>query len=121
MAVFIGVGGIIVYYFQIITPITIVANLLVVPLLTVLLILGAGLLCFGAWPAVSLAFGVSLKAVLNFLVWLVYLMAHIPGAYFYSKDVTIWHIISYYIFVFGLWRVLAKFLPKFQEDKSRVL
>ncbi len=95
-----GVAGLIAYYFEIVTPVSLLANIFVVPLSTLALILGMGLLVgYGLAPL----FAVCIQMVLNLMVWFMVICAKIPWAYFTFKDINIWNIISYYCLVISLW------------------
>ena len=95
--IWIGVAGFIAYYFSIITPVTIFANLLVVPLISVIVTLGFGLLIMGALaPSWAYMFAVCLKIVLNAMVGIIFLFDKIPFAYFYLRNVRIWQVGVYY-------------------------
>lgn len=84
MAVFFGVTGLIAYYFQIITPISIFANLIVIPLLTVIIALGLGLILVDAlFPIAATYFAICIKLALNFLVAVVFLLEKVPFSHFY--------------------------------------
>lgn len=113
LAIWIGVAGLVVYYFGIITPITILANLLVVPLISVIVTLGFSLLLVAAFlPSWAFMFSVCLKVVLNVMVGFIYLFTKIPFAYIYIRDVSIWHIVVYYtilfLAIFGPWGWIRK-------------
>jgi len=112
LAIWIAVAGLIAYYFGIITPITIFANLLVVPLISVLVTLGFGLLVIGSIaPAWGFMFAVCLKVALNTMVGIIFLFDKIPWAYFYVKDVKPGHVLAYYavlIVILGSFEVLRR-------------
>lgn len=104
-----GVLGLIAYYFQVVTPISLLANLVVVPLSSVLVVLGLGFMLVGVTaPFLAFAFAACLKFVLNGMVGVIFLFAKIPWSYFYLKDVSLWYTISYYVFMsllLGLWKI----------------
>lgn len=101
----IGVAGLIAYYFDIITPVTVLSNLVVVPLSTALVVLGVGLMFFGAWPFLAACFAACSKFILNVMIYFIYLCDQIPWAHIYVKDISCWHVIGYY----GVIAVLAGF------------
>lgn len=83
LSAYLGVVGLIAYYFHIITPVSVFANLIVIPLITVIVALGMGLLLSGVvFPATTFMFAACLKVVLNLMVASIYLIVQIPGAYF---------------------------------------
>ncbi len=92
-----GAAGLVAYYFNITTPITIVANLIVIPLIAVIVTLGFGILFSGMFASgLSVLPALCLKVVLNIMIGAVFLLAKIPSAYFYFKSVTLWQIAIYY-------------------------
>ncbi len=105
LAAWLGVAGWLAYYFRIVSPVAVLANLAVVPLTAVVVILGMGLLAFGlVLPAAAFVFAQCLGFVLNVMAGLVFLFVRIPGAYFYLDEVSLWLIVLYYVLLLsGLW------------------
>lgn len=102
-AIWVGVAGFIAYYFNIITPVTIIANLVIIPLISVIVSLGFGLLVIGTvLPSWAFVFAVCLKVTLNAMVGIIFLFDKVPFAYFYIRDVTLWHLAIYYITLIGV-------------------
>jgi len=98
-----GVGGFMVYYFNIFTPVMIIANLIIVPFIGVIVILGFGLMMSNLMlPFFVVYFALCIKLALNIMVGVIYLFEKIPYAYFYIKNVTSWHIMIYYIILICL-------------------
>jgi len=96
-----GVAGLIAYYFHIVTPIGILANLIVVPLSGAVVTLGMGLLLTGiVIPPIATVFAHCLKVVLNIMVAAIFLFAQIPGAFFRFKVFPVWAGIVYYGLLF---------------------
>ena len=120
-AAWIGVAGLVAYYFQIVTPVTIVANLLIVPLLTFIIVLGFGLMLLGGiYAPGALLFANCIKVVLNLAVSLAFLFSNLPGAYFYFKNVTQRAVCGYYfIFVFIVLWLVHKSKDRRTIDKAR--
>jgi len=110
----VSVVGLIAYYFQIFTPVSILANLFVVPCMTVLLALGVGFLLFGLiFTKIAFVFALCIKVILNLMVGIVYLFAQLPGGSFYLKDFSVDMTLIYYlIFCFLVFIPLAR-LTKF--------
>jgi len=116
-AIWVGVAGFIAYYFGIVTPVTIIANLLVVPLISIIVTLGFGLLITGSIvPSWAYLFAMCLKVVLNAMVGIIFVFDKIPFAYFYLRDVRIWQVVVYYI-ILTLLVVAASKLPLGRIDK----
>ena len=98
LAVWIGVAGVIAYYFQMVTPITIIANIFIVPLLTVVVALGFGMLLMSSMvPASAVFFANCLKLVLNIKVGIIFLFSKMPYAYFYIDEISLWFVAGYYL------------------------
>lgn len=105
--IWIAVVGLIAYYFGIITPITIFANVIVIPLISIIVVLGFGLLSIGLiLPVWASMFALCLKVILNIMVGLIFLCDKVPFAYIYIREISVWHIMAYYAVVF-----LAIFIP----------
>jgi competence protein ComEC len=103
-AVWIGVGGLIMYYFHVMTPISIVANLIVVPLLMALLILGFGLMFLGGISAfLAGVFSICIKLTLNLMVGSVFLLSKIPFSNIVINDVSLVFTCIYYSIVMLLY------------------
>lgn len=111
-AIWIGVTGLTVLYFNVITPVSILVNLWAVPMTSVIVLLGLGLiLMHGIAPFLAGFCAYCIKLSLNFLVATLFLAEHIPGGYFYIKIVNVWYIVVYYIFMvilIGIWVVKKK-------------
>ncbi len=107
--VWVAVAGLIAYYFQIITPVTILANLVVIPLSTVLIILGFGMiLAASLMPAAAILFALCIKVTLNVMIGCIYLFSQSPWAYIYVTAVPVWVVGVYYMFIFGTAWALRK-------------
>lgn len=77
-----GVLGLTLYYFHMLTPIMLLANLVVVPLSSFIVVLGMGLLMTGVCcPVLAAAFAHCIAFLLNMMIMSVDLMAQLPGAY----------------------------------------
>ncbi len=113
LSIWIGIGVIIAYFFEIVTPVMIVANFVVVPCLTVVIALGFGLIITGAlWPWVAGTFAVCLQVVLNTMVHAIYFLSQVPGAYFYTKDVSPAGVWIYYVFLAVVLLILSSMFEK---------
>jgi len=96
ISAWLGVIGIIAYYFHIVTPITILANLIIVPLIGTVIALGLGLMITAFIPMFSSAFAACIKIMMNIMVGVIYLYDKCPFSCFYLKDVSLWYVIAYY-------------------------
>ncbi len=99
-AVWIGIAGLIAYYFHIITPITVLANLFVVPLLFIIITLGMATLFSGIiYPACTFMFAACLKLFLNITVGIIFLLDKIPLSHIYLQNFPLWLLAIYYFCV----------------------
>ncbi|MBF0122700.1 MAG: ComEC family competence protein [Candidatus Omnitrophica bacterium] len=97
-AVMIGIGGLLVYYFQVMTPIALIANLPIIPLVGLATALGGGVLFFGMFmPFVGVFFAACLKVTINLLVLILYGFCQVPGGAFFIPSVSTEQIFTYYI------------------------
>ena len=100
LAIWIAVAGLIAYYFQIITPVTILANLFVVPVVGAVIALGFLLILVEIlFPVASLWVALSVKALLNALIALVFLFDQLPYASIFIKPISQWQLSIYYAVV----------------------
>ncbi len=112
-----GVAGLLAYYFEIVTPVSLLANMIVVPLSTLATILGIVLfLCGGFIPF----FATCIAFVLNLMVWFMTLCQKLPWAYYYFQNVNICSVVSYYcaVIALGLWlheKVLPSSIDKVKQ------
>ena len=103
LAAWVGVAGLILYHFQVITPVTILANLPIIPFMTVLMILGLGLLGFAfIFPSMALMFSYCIKLILKSLIVLIFWLAHVPGGYFYFYDFSVGMAVGYYVLLIAV-------------------
>jgi competence protein ComEC len=104
LAAMIGVSGMIAYYFQIVTPVAIIANLPVIPLVGLVTAIGGGLLVFGLLaPPLAPLFAVCAKVTLNLMVLILYVFGLIPGGNFYVPMISLSQVMVYYVVVLGLY------------------
>lgn len=101
-AAYVGVAGLVTYYFGVISPVSLLANLMVIPLMAAIVSLGLGLLLVGLfWPGAAVAFALCLKVVLNLMVAIVFLCVKLPGAYIEVPYMSL-KMVGIYYFVVGL-------------------
>jgi competence protein ComEC len=102
LSAYLGVAALVIYYFQLITPVVIVANLVIVPLASLIIFLGMGLLMTGMlFPFMAFTFAGCISLLMNFMVITVAFFVRMPFAYFHIKNITVWHVISYYAFIWA--------------------
>jgi competence protein ComEC len=106
-AVFIGVWPITAIYFKIISPVSIVANIFVVPLLGVILSLSIALACVPVFlKPIAFMFAYLLHGLLAVVLKVLTLLASVPFAYFHISDIPLYMIALYYLFVYIVVRLL---------------
>lgn len=106
LAVYIGVAPLIGYYFNILSPITVLANLFIVPLLGVVLFFGILLIITGSLLApLAVFFSYPLHFILLVFTGIIFLLSNIPFGHFYIPDIPLYAIAAYYIF---LWLVIKR-------------
>ena len=104
LAAMIGISGMIAYYFQIVTPIALIANLPVIPLVGLATAIGGGLLVFGLLaPPLAPFFAVCAKVTMNLMVLILYVFGLIPGGNFFIPMITFGQVLIYYGTVLGLY------------------
>ncbi len=92
-------------WFNLVSPIALLANLLVVPLVTLLILNGGLALAAGAaWPALGAVFNFASVAIVSVLEGVVRGLARIPGGYAYVAAPPVWAMLAWYA-ALGLWRL----------------
>jgi len=98
LSAYLGVFALVVYYFQLITPIVIIANLVVIPLASLIILVGMGLLTVGVLcPFVAAIFANCIKLLLNIMVVSLVLFVQIPGVYFKVTNLSLPIVFLYYL------------------------
>jgi competence protein ComEC len=89
LVAWVGISPLIAYEFNMVSPISIIANIPVVPLADLIIILSLGLVVVGLFcPLLAVAFAGTLKAVFNLTLILIAWFAQVPGGYFYIHNFT---------------------------------
>lgn len=79
-----GTMGFVVYYFNIISPVTVLANLFIVPLASLITLNGFSLIVFNfALPKAAIIFGYSHEFIARLLISINNFLIKMPAAYFY--------------------------------------
>ncbi len=108
LAAWIGLLPLIAYYFNIVSPIAILANMVVVPYLA--LVIGSGLAFISIGficPPLASVFSTASEAMIIFLFKFISLSVRMPGAYFYLPKLPFLYVLFYYLAV-GLSLMLVK-------------
>ncbi|MBI3996622.1 MAG: DNA internalization-related competence protein ComEC/Rec2 [Candidatus Omnitrophica bacterium] len=96
-AIWVGLSPVLAWYFHLVSPIAILANLLVAPLVSALVACGTLILIAGTiWaPVVQWMAGV-LRILLDLIVWIVCWCQRIPGGHFWVAHPSVWWLLVYY-------------------------
>jgi len=97
VAVWIGLWPVLAWYFQVVSPVSMLANLLLVPLVS--LIVGAGTIAVSAgsaWHAVLGASAGGLRFLLDTMAWLVRVCQRVPGGWWLIARPAWWVMAGYY-------------------------
>jgi competence protein ComEC len=98
LAAWLGVLPLIGYYFQVITPVSIFANIPIIPFVSILFMLGVILILTGLFlPTFAYLCAACIKVVLFGLMMIVEVFSRTPFGFFYIREVTIQAIIIYYV------------------------
>lgn len=96
LVVWISIAGIIAYYFRLVTPVTVIANVLLVPLLAPMMISCAGLVISGiAAPVIAPAFAALTKITFNTMVAIVLWLSKVPFGSMRLPVFCLWQAIGY--------------------------
>ncbi|MBL7197495.1 MAG: ComEC family competence protein [Candidatus Omnitrophica bacterium] len=120
--IWLGILGVIAFYFNIIAPVTVLANLFVIPLITIIIALSFSVILSGfVLPFLAPFFAVTTKVSISILIRLIYSFSKAPGAYFYIKDFSIFWLLVYYSVTIGLFNIerLLKLTKLTRYDKLR--
>ncbi len=91
LSAWLGAAGLAAYYFGITAPIGIIANLVVIPLITLIVGLGLAFLLTGFWCGpLAVSLSACLKLLLNLLAGLTALFVRVPGGSFPVGDFPCW-------------------------------
>lgn len=122
-AAWFGLMPLIAYYFKIVTPIAVFANMIVVPYATMIIVSGLALAFIGLiFPWLAPILGASNEILILVFFKINYLLVGIPGAYFKLPPISIVAVLVYYsvIFLF-LVAKLTNFAPYAKVFQMRKL
>ncbi|MDI6759066.1 MAG: ComEC/Rec2 family competence protein [Candidatus Omnitrophota bacterium] len=104
-----GLLPLVAYYFKIITPITVLANMIIVPYISIVVACGFALGLVGLFvPVLAPAFAATCELSILLLFKINSLLISFPGAYFKLPTMPFYYILLYYILlvsIFGLFPV----------------
>jgi competence protein ComEC len=92
-----GSAGMIAYYFGMITPVGLLANIPVVPLSAAVTALGAAIFVAALIPPLAVCFGACINFSLNLMVFAVWLCSLVPGGTWMTRDVPVGAVWGYYV------------------------
>ena len=104
------ISALIAYHFQIITPVTVLANVIIVPLTTLLIIAGMVLGICGFWiaPLGGIA-AVHVKIILNMMIAVIYLLRQLPLSCVYIPSFSVMYVWVYFVLLFvGIYAIRRK-------------
>ncbi|MBL8013679.1 MAG: ComEC/Rec2 family competence protein [Candidatus Omnitrophica bacterium] len=98
LAAWIGTLPLIAFYFQVVTPVSVFANIPIIPFISVLFMLGVGAVVFGLMlPPLAGLFAACIKFVLWGLMLIIEFFSRVPYGSFFVKEVSVSLIVVYYI------------------------
>jgi len=84
LSVWLALWAVIAYYFRIITPVTVLANIVIVPYISIVISLGIILILAGMLlPAIAPLFAATTNLILVILIYIIEFFNRFPLAYFY--------------------------------------
>jgi competence protein ComEC len=102
LAAELGVLPLVAYYYNLVSPVSLLANLVVVPLVGLIFILGLITAALGAFlPAVAWLTGPATGVLVDLFLALVRFFAGLPGAYFYVAPPSLLLIGTWYLTCYG--------------------
>jgi competence protein ComEC len=109
-AAWLGLLPLIAYYFGILSPITILANMIIVPYMTIIVASGFSLALIGVLiPSLSPIFAASNELFISILFKINSFLIAIPGAYFKLPSISFAYVLLYYALLISVFNLL-KFL-----------
>lgn len=112
LAVWVGVLPLIAYHFRIFSPITVLANLVAVPLVGIIMNIGFASSLLGFFSFLVIPLNIVNEILLKFLVISMDVFSKIPGAYFYvEKPTWLWFLVYAGIILLGFFLATRKIKP----------
>ena len=119
IAAWLGSVPIIAYYFHLVTPVSLLANLVIVPLSTLALMCNSASLACGDWlPSIGELFNHSAWFWMKLMIASSDIMSALPGAYFYIETPTFLGFLFYYFVLIAL---LCRWFKKHTLISSSIL
>ncbi len=98
-----GLLPLIAYYFRILSPITILANMIIVPYMTIIIASGFSLALIGILiPSLAAIFAASNELFISILFKINSFLIAIPGAYFKLSEISFIYVLLYYTLLISI-------------------
>ncbi len=118
-AAWLGLLPLIAYYFSILSPITILANMIIVPYMTIIVASGFTLALIGILiPSLAPIFAASNELFILILFKINSFLIAIPGAYFKLQEISFIYVLLYYLLLISVFN-LSK-LPFLKSSRWRL-
>jgi len=112
LACWIGLAGLIAYYFRIISPITVLANMIIIPYMSIIIASAFSVAITGLiFPPLAALLGSSTEFFISILFKINSLLIAIPGAFFRLEYMPFAYVFAYYLLVISAFN-LGHFGPK---------
>lgn len=110
LSAWVASAALIAYYFESVTPVSLLANLIVIPLFSLVIALGSGLLLVGGWPWLAYPFAACLKLTLNLSALSLYFFEMIPYGHLLVPQFRLEHLLFYYSMLLCVcfWKLWSK-------------
>lgn len=115
-----GTAGLIAYYFKIISPVTVLANMVIVPVTSFITACGFALVMVGKiLPQISFLFARSCELTIFVLLSVNYFLINLKGAYHFINPFSIYYVFLYYAIVILLSAGLNIITRNFNRDSGQ--
>lgn len=111
----IGSLGISAYYFGYISPISLLSNIVLVPMIAFITVLGVCFFFLFWWPFVAGLFVICIKVMIHGALMVVYFFSLVPGGSYEIKEISLWKVIVFY-FCVGLLMMVLLIRKKVQQS-----
>ena len=112
-AAWLGTMGLVAYYFKILTPIAVLANMMIVPFMVIIVVAGFSLIVAGVFSATLASLIASVCALLLAILFkLNLLLISIPGAHLDLPLLSFYLIVFYYLAISLVFKYLKIFINK---------
>lgn len=124
LAAWLGIIALIAYYFRAITPVAVIANMAIVPFMTVIIATGFSLLLVSfSLPGLSFIFSAACEGAILILLTMVSFFAGLPLANFKTRAISPCAVLWYYILLISFFLSVSyivniKFMLKYKKSKG---